>query len=327
MTANEKAIIEELAKYFGPFAEDVNQPDIFITVHEAPTPEFPLSFTIKTPDPGKTKIKEEFAELPDGRIVRKRLTDMIFVFGQGDNLAMGPCLENMNQVVNFINNRHIEWKLCQGCLLGHAAGVIWNGKGVSLAGFSGAGKSTLALHLMNQGATFVSNDRLMIEKNGQKLFMYGVAKLPRINPGTILNNPNLENLMTPEERERFSALSGEELWNLEYKYDAPIDKCFGEGRFVLGSPMHSLVILNWKKGQGETSVQKVNPMVRKDLLPAFMKSTGLFLLPHNGCAMPEPHIENYIEFLSLCNVFEITGGINFEKAAEGISRQLSAITC
>ena len=68
---------------------------------------------MKTPDPGKTKIKEEYVDLDDGRIVRKRLTGMLFVFGGGQNVAVGPCGANLNQVINFINNRYIEWLLCR----------------------------------------------------------------------------------------------------------------------------------------------------------------------------------------------------------------------
>jgi HprK-related kinase B len=319
VAANLKTIADGLADYFGDFVGNAGGSDIFITVHEAPPPEFPFQFTVKPPDPGKTKIKEEYVALSGFRIVRKRLTDMVFVFGHGEHLAAGPCLENMNQVVNFINNRYIEWKLCQGCLLGHAAAVIWKSKGLALAGFSGAGKSTLALELMNHGAVFVSNDRLMIKKTSSgnpPLFMYGVAKLPRINPGTILNNPNLIHLMSDEEQKQFSQLPKDKLWKLEHKYDAPIDKCFGQKRFILDAQMHGLVILNWKKdGSGDISVRQVNLSERKDLLPAFMKSAGLFFLPHNGCEMPAPTPENYIEFLSGCSVLEITGRADFEKAA------------
>ena len=64
-----------------------------------------------------------------------------------------------------------------------------------MAGFSGAGKSTLALHVMSLGATFVSNDRVMVAEtpanDSGAPMMYGVAKHPRINPGTAMNNPDL----------------------------------------------------------------------------------------------------------------------------------------
>ncbi|QTA83566.1 HprK-related kinase B [Desulfonema limicola] len=317
VSASSLKIIDKLKEYFKDFDQisSKNHADIIITFHEAQAPQFEETFEIKKPDPGKTKIKEEFLDIDECRIVRKRLTGMIFIFGKGEHLGIGPCLDNMNQVVNFINNRFIEWELCRGCLLGHAAGIVWNRRGLAIAGFSGAGKSTLALHIMNLGATFLSNDRLMIEKNKNGLIMHGVAKLPRINPGTILNNPNLISLLSKEEKERFSILPLKDLWELEHKYDAPIDQCFGPNRFVLNAPMNALAILNWEKVDEEMTVRQVNLQEKPGLLPAFMKSTGLFFTPHNGCCMPEPSIDNYIKFLSRCSVLEFSGGINFEKAA------------
>lgn len=320
--ANLAEIQAGLEAYYGPFVAPPGPVDIPITIHEGPRPDIPVAYTLKPREPGKTKLKEEYADLEDGRIVRKRLTGMVFIFGGEAHLALGPCLGNLNQVVNFINNRFIQWQLCQESLLGHAAGILHNGKGLALAGFSGAGKSTLALHIMNYGATFVSNDRLMIEKNGDGLRMYGVAKLPRINPGTVLNNPRLIQIMPAEDRQRFSALSKDALWALEHKYDAPIDKCFGPDRFLLSGPMDGLIILNWKRGGGETWIRRVDPAQRTDLLPAFMKDTGLFFTPTSDCRMPRPDPETYIEYLSHCTLLECSGGIDFEKAARACLRFL-----
>ena len=86
------------------------------------------------------------------------------MFGGGRNLAIGPCLENSNQVINFVNNRFIEWSVRRGSLLCHAAAVSQGERGISFAGFSGMGKSTLALKTMGQGLSFVSNDRLLISR-------------------------------------------------------------------------------------------------------------------------------------------------------------------
>ena len=319
---NKGALLDALMKYFDNFLIPLesNDHDITITAHEAPSPDFPVEFIVKQPDPGKTKIKEAYVDLDDGRMVKKRLTGMHFLFGRGEHLAIGPCMENSNQVINFINNRYIEWELCNGALLGHAAAVSWRGRGAAAAGFSGAGKSTFALHMMNLGTTFVSNDRLMIRQNRDeadaKLTMYGVAKLPRINPGTILNNPSLLKIMSDEEIRIFSDLPKHELWELEHKYDASIDDCFGPDKFVLDAPMVALAILNWKHVDAPLKVEIVDPQERKDLLPAFMKSTGLFFTPESGCNMPKPTAQAYADYLSNCTVIEFSGGIQFEKAAE-----------
>ncbi|WP_235893940.1 HprK-related kinase B [Oceanidesulfovibrio indonesiensis] len=317
-------LLRNLGDYFRDFRTN-GRPNAHTVIHalEAPAPEpaaLGAEFTPKEPDPGKTRIKEEYVQLPDGRAVRKRLTGMLFVFGDDVNVAFGPCLENDNQVVNFINNRFIEWTLDHDSLLFHAAGVARGEKGVAFAGFSGMGKSTLALHVMRLHTDFVSNDRLMVKRGPEGdprtgLVMYGVAKMPRINPGTVLHNPSLTPVMDEEERDRFAAMPENELWTLEHKYDAFIDECFGEGRFRLAAPMSCLVLLNWKRGGGELIVNQVNLARRDDLLPAFMKSPGLFYRPGDSVA-PDFSEEAYLELLKNCPVYELSGGVDFERAAE-----------
>jgi HprK-related kinase B len=290
-------------------------PDIRITALEAPPPAIPADFTIKEPDPGKNKIKEEYADIEGGRMVRKRLTGMLFIFGEGDNLAVGSCAANDNQVVNFVNNRFIEWKLNRGGLLGHAAGVSLNGRGLALAGFSGMGKSTLALHMLSAGADFVSNDRLIAQKRVDKIRMYGVAKYPRINPGTILNNEDLDGMLTEKQKKLYQALTPNELWMLEHKFDVPIDDYYGKGRFSLHATMKGLVILNWSRAKKKPVIQSVRIADRPDLLGAFIKGTGLFYLPANGAMAAAPTHKEYIDVLSYGKCYEITGGVNFEEGS------------
>ncbi len=313
---NSSVLHDELMRYFSNFTVDEAPFQLEITVHEAPEPDFPVKFTQKTPDPGKKRIKEEYADIQGGRIVRKRLTGMHFIFGAELHVAVGPCLENPNQVVNFINNRFIALKLNEGCLLGHAAGVEYEGRGLALAGFSGAGKSTLALHLMSHGLKFISNDRLIVRKNSAGgLKMFGVAKLPRINPGTVLSNPDLGSVMTARDRERFEGLHIDDLWLLEHKYDVLIDKCFGPGKFRIESVMMGLVILNWsRKSCKKTAAKIVDPMVRRDLLPAFMKSEGLFFLTEGRDR--DISEDAYGKLLGGCEVVEISGGVDFDKAVD-----------
>lgn len=312
---NEKRLEKKLRNYFNAFVIDPQNPDIVVTAHEAPALSLCLDLTEKQPDPGKHKIKEEFAEIKGGRVVRKRLTGMVFIFGNGDNLAVGPCLENDNQVINFINNRYIEWRLNQGGVLGHAAGVSLNGRGLALAGFSGMGKSTLALRILGLGADFVSNDRLIVQASGEKINMYGVAKHPRINPGTILNNKDVEAIIPENQRRIYQKLTPNELWMLEHKYDALIHEYYGKGRFILHSTMNALVILNWKQGGEKAEFNQIKITERMDLLPAFMKETGLFYHAKNGRKSSSPSFEDYIDILSNCDVFEITGGAQFDQAA------------
>ena len=314
--SNSGLVISELKQYFSAFISQPKVADRIISVHQADDVYLDLPFTVREPDPGKTRIKEEYVDILGGRIVRKRLTGMVFIFGGNDHLAIGPCTENLNQVVNFINNRYIEWQISLGGILGHAAGVRLYNKGLALAGFSGMGKSTLALHLVSEGADFVSNDRVILEKTESGVWMHGVGKLPRVNPGTILNNPSLKGLLPPQDYERFASLSKDELWNLEHKYDVPIDRFFGANRFKLRTQLDALIILNWKHNHEPAQMRLVDIEARKDLLPAFIKSTGLFFLPELSNQAPDLSEKAYIRFLKLSQVFEISGGVDFKAATK-----------
>ena len=313
--SNDPGLIAWLADYYRDFLRSGGKADCEVLAIESEPRELPLSYQVKEPEPGKSKIKEEWATLDGGRAVHKRLTGMLFLFGDGCNVALGPCRENPNQGVNFINNRFIEHRLNEGCLLGHAAGVSFGGAGLCLAGFSGMGKSTLALHMMNHGLHFVSNDRIMLGRPQGELVMYGVAKMPRVNPGTVLNNPSLASVMPEADRAAFKDLPLEELWSLEHKYDAFIDTCYGPGRFDLEARMKGLAILNWKRDAEGLQVKPVDIARRRDLLPAFMKSTGLFFETTGDLTVPDFSEEAYLEMLDGCAVLEVTGQIDFEKAA------------
>lgn len=315
--SNSDILINGLRHYFAPFiSRKHNGYHIRVKAWEGNVPQPELSLKDKPPEPGKTRIKEQFARFNSGIIVRKQLSGMMFFFNATDHLAMGPCEENENQVVNFINNRFIQWKLDQGCLLCHAAAVASDEKGIILAGFSGMGKSTLALHLMNRTRTFISNDRLMVSKNNSELIMYGVPKLPRVNPGTILNNPSLKGMLTPEEIRHFSGLSPEELWNLEHKYDVFLDQCYGPDRFRLHSRAMGLIILNWTRSTEPVRMSRVSLDQRLDLLGTVMKSPGIFYLDSHNRKEELCSPDNYIALFADCPVYEISGGVDFKGASE-----------
>ncbi|MBD3403161.1 HprK-related kinase B [candidate division GN15 bacterium] len=313
--SNSADLVERLREYFGAFLVATERTDMLVTALEGEPPAVDAEFTIKQPDPGKTKIKEEFVDVVDGRVVRKVLTGLMLLFGDGTNIAVGPCEANDNQVVNFINNRYIERLLLDGCLLGHAAGVVHGDSGLALAGFSGMGKSTLALHLMSNELQFVSNDRVLVRPNDGVPHMLGVPKQPRINPGTALHNPDLQDILPDELRPKLLQMPSEELWQLELKYDVMIEDVYGEDRFRLTAPMQALVILNWYRTSETTRVTEVSLGDRRDLLGAFIKDPGLFFKPPESVTTDLSE-DAYVEALSHCRTFEISGGVDFAYATE-----------
>jgi HprK-related kinase B len=317
VASNERRLIDLLRSCFEEFVVGPGKhffPSVVITAHEGTVPDIEEPFVEKQPDPGKSRIKEEYLDCGDGRLVRKYLTGLLFAFSGAEHLAVGPCVRNYNQIVNFINSRLIACHLNRGCYLGHAAAVACRGKGVALCGFSGMGKSTLALFLMNEGSTFVSNDRVLLSAD-IPADLYGVPKQPRINPGTVLNNAALRDIVHPEDRERFSALPPDRLWALEHKYDVCIGQCYGPGRFVLRAPFAGLAVLNWRRSGGAIRAAEVNPLDRLDLVGAFSKNAGLFFAPDKPEGYAPPSLEAYAVRLARAPVLEITGGVDFPAAA------------
>jgi HprK-related kinase B len=324
--SNAPALIDWLTAYYhGHEAAAEDQPDFTVTALEMAPPAFDVTFQHWPRDGGKVGPKDTFVELDGGRLVRKVRTGMQFLVagnqGHATCLAFGPCLDNPNQVVNFINAQFIGHLLRQDWVLCHAAGVCGHGTGLALAGLSGGGKSTLALHLVSQGLDFVSNDRLLVRRQGTTTVMSGVPKHPRINPGTILNNPDLAPAMPEERRAALADLPVDELWPLEEKYDADIEALYGAGRVRLFSAVHGLIILNWTRGgDAPTRLQPVALAERADLLGAVMKNPGPFHLWPAGTPLdPAP----YLRHLHGVPTYEMTGRVDFA-AATRLCRNLPA---
>jgi HprK-related kinase B len=316
-------LAEKLHRYYADFLTEETNVDIAITALETEAFGAEVAWEVKQPDPGKTKIKEEFLDLDGGRIVRKRLTGMLFSFDEEHHLAVGPCTANDNQVINFINSRFIQWMLDRGSLLCHAAGVSLEGRGLAMAGFSGMGKSTLALHMMSRGLNFVSNDRLLLRvENGSGVQMVGVAKLPRVNPGTILGNASLVGILEDHQKEHYARMDPGELWSLEHKHDVYLDECFGAGKFLITAKMSGLVILNWKHKYPRTSLELVDLRQRRDLLQTVIKAPGLFFLPAPKTDYDFSE-DAYLRLLGDCPVFEARGGVDFAQVSEACIHFLS----
>ena len=79
--------------------------------------------------------------------------------------------------------------------------------------------------------------------------------------------------------------------------------------------MTGLVLLNWRRDGSPLSMRTVDPRRRTDLLPAFMKATGLFYQPADGQPKDQPR-EHYAEVLARSTVMEFSGGVDFDAAAD-----------
>jgi HprK-related kinase B len=317
--SNSTDLLHGLAEYYRGFINNAPPREgriDAIYALEAAEPDFGFELMPLPPEPGKNNIKEEYIDLPGGRLVRKRLTGMQFLFNQDTGIAVGACLTHRNQVVNFINSRFLQHELNQGALLLHAAGVSNQKAGLAIAGFSNRGKSSLALHLVDRGLVFVSNDRLALRRDHGGLRMTGIAQHPRVNPGTIMRLPKLHRLIPEIERQALARLSKAELWRLERKCNVDIFDFYGQARFDLHATLRGLVLLNWRLDGGSLIVKRVELGARCDLMSTIIKDSGLFYYRSAGEIAREPAADEYLDLLDGIPVYELTGGVDFNAATE-----------
>lgn len=332
--SNSGELIASLEHYFSHIVCPPASADICVQAVESKAVELPLTFKDWPREAGKSGRKDAYydgAQQPgeNWRVIHKVRTGMLFLQSTDHAIAAGPCVANDNQVINFICSQYLTYLQQQNWLNCHAAALHFQDKGIAFAGFSGGGKSTLMLHMLeNEQTSYVTNDRLLVKQHKQHTQARGIPKLPRINPGTIVNSQRLQPLISEQERAVLLALPPEQLWDLEQKYDVLINDIYGKGRIQHHTSLHMLVILNWQRqGQTPCQLQQIDIAQRPDLLAAVMKSSGPFYQDPDGKfyspdSAPVP--EAYLQALQGVTVYEATGKVDFATLSEQCFAALAA---
>jgi len=326
--SNSPELIAELRDYFAHVVVQLEGvPDLEIIAIEREVVDIGVQFTDWTPDPGKSRLKDACFDLPGGRLVHKVRTGMLFLQSESRRVAAGPCRRYPNQVINFINAQYMNLLQHRKFLICHAAGLVCHGQAFGVAGFSGGGKSTLMLRLLNHREVhYLTNDRLFIRATSEAPLAVGIAKLPRVNPGTIVYNPRLQGMINREKRDELLALPADELWNLEEKYDVDVAEVYGPDRIVNKGQLCAFLVLNWDRESSEPSVvAQVDLAQRRDLLGAIMKPPGPFYQYPDGSFYQDHTALNedaYLDGLLGVAVYEVRGGVDFDAVADTVLRKL-----
>jgi HprK-related kinase B len=327
LRSNSAALIEGLNDYFGHVVIAPCDADLEIVAVERDAPDLGVDFIDWQREPGKTGRKDSYFDLDGARLVRKIRTGMVFLQNAAEGIAAGPCLRYDNQVINFINAQYMNWLQNRGWLICHASGLVRDGRCLAMAGLSGGGKSTLMLRMMDDPAvSYLTNDRLFIRPGNGVTETVGIPKLPRINPGTIVHNPALHSLLTRQQRDAYLAMPPEQLWTLEDKYDVHLDRVYGPGRISERATLSAFLVLNWERGSDKPlRVDRVNLDERRDLLAAIMKSPGPFYQFADGRFFSDTMTLDqsaYLQSLDAIDIFEASGGVDFEALTQHCLKEL-----
>ncbi len=325
--SNSADLIDSLTQYFRPLVTDHTQPDKTIQAIEGAIDLSDLKWTDWPRETGKAGRKEAFIDGDGYRLVHKVKTGLCMLQTLDGAIIRGACTANDNQVINVVNAQYLNHRQQQGDQLCHAAACQLDDIAAAFAGFSGGGKSTLMLHCLGAPELkYLSNDRLLIEKTEGRVLARGIPKLPRVNPGTILNDENLHSMLSDDARRAYEALPNSDLWDLEDKYDVMVDEIYGTGRLSGVGTLGLLFILNWERTSSTpTEIHQINLSERLDLLAAVMKSPGPFYVDRAGKPLnPNTSLDAtaYLDALETVSTYEISGRVDFQTAQLAVIKLL-----
>jgi HprK-related kinase B len=256
------------------------------------------------------KVKEAVREGDGERLVLKRTTGVLMGVRPGHAWATGNLVANLNQAVNLVNHCYARAVLARGHLLLHASAVSWNGHAAALAGPPGAGKSTAALHLVEAGYRFVSNDRLLTRPLEDHVEALGYPKQPRVNPGTLLSHPRLRHRLSPEERRALEAMPPGELWDLERKSDVDLNAIYVKGTMELRGDLRALVLLRWTRDGVGLDARRLTLARALATVPLVHKDLGVFDIDRPFDAGPSaPDLAAYARLFARIAVIEVRGRV------------------
>ena len=326
--ADHPAILDHLEVYYAGLTASGLLPK---EVHTVDQPELPVWLldqqadtsgrewtAVKRDKTSALGLKEAYVDTPQGRWIHKVRTGMVLFQSLTTPAAIGELNKHSSQVINFINNQFLNHHQRDGYLLGHASAFDIDGNVTAIAASSGGGKSTLMLKALETAkARFLSNDRILFKPDNDQVSVLGVAKHPRVNPGTLINSERLIDILPTDERDRFTGMPKSQLWDIEQKYDVLIPNAYGEGKTALSGTLKHLILLDWAlDATTPTALSSVDIDQTPEALEGLRKSPGPFFQHADG-HFPTEQAQSakvYAEHLEGVEVLRLTGAIDFERA-------------
>ncbi len=270
------------------------------------------------------KIKEEFADIYEGRLVRKKRTGVEMFFDGHNHLIYGSLSDNLHQVNNFINVVYSRHYLVQkGYLLWNTAafGSGFDSDGVvAFAGLDGSSLSSAMMRFMERGYGFCTFDRLMIKAEGDQVNVLGYPTLPAVNAAMLLGNPNLSQMLSAKEIEKLESIPKAQLMNSTQRYYVDIARLFGKQKYRIRGCLKALYLIKWTTDRSQQSrIRELKPQETMKELSMYYKDLGVFDLNNTrGERLVAPNWMQLRRIFDHIRMFSIEGLVSFDEFANHV---------
>jgi HprK-related kinase B len=138
----------------------------------------------------------------------------------------------------------------------------------------------------------------------------------------------LHSLIPAQQRKALLQMPGEELWELEEKYDVHIDRVYGPGRIIQEAPLSAFLILDWQRDSDrELQVERIDLARQRELLGTVMKSPGPFYQYPDGSFLQDTTVlddSDYLDALENVPVYVARGGVDFSALSDRCLHEILA---
>ncbi len=277
--ANDERVLRELDEYYQAFlCTDCHAKadHVVYALHlpDAKTQERMRDFRRSE---GGGRIKEEFCDLFEGRLVRKKRTLVEIFFDGRHNLIFGNLNEDsFKQLVRFINvvySRHYLTR--KGYMLWNAGAVSRSGKAVAFAARPGMDKDAVVAAFLSGGYDFVSHDRLMVKTRDEaQPHLLGYPSQPIFSAASLLVSPRLRSLLGLRP-ENLASMTNEDLQ--EKRYEVDVASLYGPNRFRLQADLCCMYLLQWSlTSSSPMGIHEVGSDLVLQEVPFYYKDLGVF---------------------------------------------------
>ncbi len=323
--SNDRLLIDRVREYHRCYVEeDDASGEAFQVVHLLHIPGFRSSYEMRDFVRSKSgrKIKEEFIDLFEGRLVRKKKYGIEAYIDGVNHIMVGDIRENIHQVALFLNVVFARMYLAgRGYLLLNVAAISDGDNVISLASMPNTGTSgTILFDLIERKFKLTAFDRLMVRSRDDLVQAIGYPLHPRVHPGSVLHHDRIMSSLSIGKQTRYRQLGPSELWALDESVQVDVDRIYGEHSTQLFGTLESLYILEWEpESRFVTSFDELSTDELLKMAPVYYKDLGVFDLNNTrGERVVSPDLGHLNQIFNNIRKVRVRGRMNIEKLVQNI---------